>query len=340
MSTRILVIGDSYMDAGWFTAALASLGDEVVVDAHRIAIADRTWPTDRIREFEGDPAQVAALLDGHEVLVIHGAPVTREVMEAAPSLRLIGCARGGPVNVDLEAAAELGVTVTTSPGKNAEAVAELTIGCVITLLRKVPAASHDLAHDAATGGPGVVSTFDGARWFGRELASATLGLVGYGNVARRVASRASALGMRVVAFDPFAPAGSFEHAERVDDLATLLPESDVLSLHARATDDNRHLIGAAELAALPDGASLVNSARESLVDEAALLAALESGALAGAALDVFEHDGAWRALATHPSVVVLPHIGGATVETLRRGAEMIAAEVGRLLRHEPLEWSR
>ncbi|QCR20248.1 NAD(P)-dependent oxidoreductase [Agrococcus sp. SGAir0287] len=340
MSIRILVIGDSYMDGRWFAEALAALGDDVTVDVHQIAVADPTWPTDRIREFEGDPAQVAALLDDHEVLVIHGAPVTREVLEAAPSLRLIGCARGGPVNVDIEAAAERGVAVTTSPGKNAEAVAELTIGCVITLLRNVPASAHDLAHDAATGGPGVVSTFDGARWFGRELASTTLGLVGYGNVARRVAARATALGMRVVAFDPFAPAGAFEHAERVDELADLLPQADVLSVHARATNDNRHLIGAAELAALPVGASLVNSARESLVDEEALLAALESGALSGAALDVFEHDGAWRALAMHPSVLVLPHIGGATVETLRRGAEMIAAEVDRLVRDEPLEWAR
>lgn len=340
MSTRVLVVGDSYMHSRWFVEALAPLGDSVTVDAHQITKAGATWPVDRITEFEGDPAEISTLLSDHEVLLVHGAPVTDEVLASAPSLRLVGCARGGPVNVDLDAARTRGVQVTTSPGKNADAVAELAIGSVITLLRNVVPSAHELATDAASGGPGVVSTFDGARWFGRELPGTRLALVGFGNVARRAAARAHALGMHVLAFDPFIPEGPFDGAERVDSLESLLAQADVLSLHARATPDNRHLISAAQLDQLPEGATLVNTARESLIDEEALLAALDADRLAGAALDVYEPSGLWRTLATHPKVLVLPHIGGATFETLRRGADMIASEVGRMLRGQPLEWSK
>lgn len=340
MSTRVLVVGDSYMHSRWFVDALDSLGDAVSVDAHQVTKTAPTWPTDRVTEFEGDPAEVSALLHDHEILLVHGAPVTDEVLESAPSLRLIGCARGGPVNVDLQAAHTRGVQVASSPGKNADAVAELAIGSVITLLRNVVPSAHELSADAASGGPGVVSTFDGARWFGRELPGTRLALVGFGNVARRAAARATALGMHVLAFDPFVPDGDFDGAERVDSLETLLAQADVLSLHARATPENRHLIGAAQLEQMPEGSALVNTARESLIQEDALLAALDADRLAGAAIDVYEPSGLWRTLATHPKVLVLPHIGGATFETLRRGAEMIASEVGRTLRGEPLEWSK
>lgn len=334
--SRILVIGDSYMPVDSFVSALERHG--FACDRATIDVTDApTWPTDRIREFEGDPAQTSALLDGHEVVVIHGAPITRETLEANPALKLIACARGGPVNVDLDAARELGVRVATTPGKNAAAVADLAIGLLITTFRNVVPALKDVDRTAAAGGAMAESTFEGAKWFGRELSGRTLGLVGLGNVAKLVAARAAALGMRVIAYDPFMM-DAVDGVEQVATLGELLERSEALSIHARATAENRRMFDEAAFATLPAGAIFINTARESLVDEAALLAALRSGHLAGAALDVCEPDGSWRELAATPNVTLLPHIAGATFETLGRGADMLAHQIADWVHGRELRW--
>lgn len=335
---RILVLGDSYMPAETFLAALRDRG--LAADSATVtAVTEPTWSADGLREYEGDPAEVAKLIEGHDVLVLHGAPVTRAVLAANPSVRLIGCARGGPTNVDIDAARELGVTVTTTPGKNADAVADLTIGFAIVTLRNVLPSVRSVDEAAAGGGQISESAFEGARWFGGELRGRTLGLVGFGNVARLVAARAVALGMTVAAYDPFATP-HMEGVRACSSLPELLEISEVLSLHARATDENRHLIDAAAIERLPAGAVLINTARESLLDEYALLDALERGYLAGAALDVCESDGPWRQLIEQPTVVLTPHIGGATWQTLRRGAQMLADEVVTWQQGGTLRWSR
>jgi D-3-phosphoglycerate dehydrogenase len=340
---RILVIGDSYMAADVFTAAFARKGLDA--DAVTMTLGDPTWGTASIHEFEGDPAEVVRVASGYDIVVFHAAPVTADVIAALPELRLLGCARGGPVNVDLDAARDRGVRVTTTPGKNAEAVADLTIGFLISLIRNVPASVRDVDVRVADGRPLAESTFEGARWFGREVGGLRLGLVGYGNVARLVAARAGALGASVLAYDPFVDAAGAERAAAdgvtlVPELTDLLQQSDVVSLHARATAENRHLIGAPELALMPAGSFLINTARESLVDEVAMLAALRSGRLAGVALDVNEPDGPWRELVAEPNLLLTPHIAGATRETLVRGADMLAAEVERFLAGEPMRWAR
>lgn len=335
---RTLVIGDSYMTADVFTDAFARRG--LAADAVTMTLAAPTWSTETIHEFEGDPAEVARLAAGYDVVAFHAAPVTAEVIAALPGLRLLACARGGPVNVDLAAARANDVRVTTTPGKNAEAVADLTIGFLISLIRNVPASLRDVDARVADGRPLAESTFEGARWFGREVAGLRLGLIGYGNVARLVAARAVALGATVAAYDPFVDRTAVEGVEIVDELDDLLRRSDVVSVHARATAENRHLIGERELALLSPGSFLINTARESLVDESAMLAALRSGRLAGVALDVNEPDGPWRDLVAEPNLILTPHLAGATRETLVRGADMLAAEVESFLAGRPLRWER
>ena len=257
---------------------------------------------------------------------MHGAPVSAEVLDAAP-LRLVCSARGGPVNVDVAAASRRGIPVTNAPGRNAQAVAELTIAFALMLVRGVPASARYLVD----GGQLAENTYEGSEFIGSEAARMTLGLVGLGNVGREVAARGRVLGFTMLGYDPVRPATVPPGVTMVT-LDDLLSRSELISLHARATPDNRHLLGAAAFARMPRGAFFINTARESLVDEEALAAALTSGTLAGAALDVVKRrpDGDRHPLLDLPNVIITPHIGGATWETLQRGAEMTASAVARL----------
>lgn len=339
MKTRILVVGDSFCPSSVMRAAFATLEVEHEV-AYGDVVDEPDWmpmtPSDlRIREYTGSPRQVIEMLDRHDVLVLQGAPITEAVFEADPALRLVCCARGGPVNVDVGAATARGIPVVTTPGKNADAVAELTIAFLIMLARRLP----EVMRYVEGGGEFAHDNYEGAHWFGHDLAGKTLGLVGYGQVGRRVATRALAFGMRVMSFDPFVAADllAADGVEPVD-FEALLDRSDFVSLHARASGANAHLIGAKEVARMKAGAYLVNTARDSLVDEAAVLGGLQSGQIAGLAVDLVSPSPATglHPLLGHPNVIITTHIGGATYETVRHAGEMAAAEIERYLRGEPL----
>jgi D-3-phosphoglycerate dehydrogenase len=331
---RILAVGDSYMPPRYFEQAFGEVERDhdvryLQVDAERPF--EPSTPSERkLREYQGSPEELVEQLPGVEVLVVQGAPVTDRVLDASDELRLVCCARGGPVNVDVDAVTERGLPLVNTPGKNAEAVADLTLAFVVMLARGLPRAQRFLE-----AGNRLRDNWEGAQFIGSDLRRHTLGLVGYGEIGRRVALRARAFGMRVLAYDPFV---EVEGAEQVDSLDELLAASDVVSLHARATGDNENLIDTKALATMKPGAYLVNTARETLVDEDALDAALESGRLAGAALDVVRTDDASgrHRLLRHDNVVLTPHLGGATHETLLQGAEMIAAEILRFAAREPL----
>lgn len=335
---RILVLGDSYCPAAALERAFGSLSGHVVTfqDVRDEPAWHPSTPSERrIREFLGTPEQVIAALDGHEVLVVQAAPVTDAVLAADPQLRLICVARGGPVNVDVAAATAAGIPVVTTPGKNATAVAELTIACMVMLARHIPVV---LRH-AEAGGELFVDNYEGVHWFGHDLAHMTLGLVGFGAIGSRVARRALAFEMRVLATDPFVSPEAIRAAgcEPVA-LDELLDRSDVVSLHARASAENRGMMDRERLGRMRPGSWLVNTARDTLVDEAALDDVLRSGHLAGAALDVASPspNGTRHHLLTHPNVVLLPHIGGATTETLANGGLMAAAEIERFVSGQPL----
>jgi D-3-phosphoglycerate dehydrogenase len=324
---KVLVVGDPYMPVSAYAGALAALDDLVDLSTMQIDEAGGAAPVTEsergLREYAGDPAQVARAVAGHDVLVVHGAPVSAEVLDAAP-LRLVCCARGGPVNVDVAAATRRGIPVVNTPGKNAEAVAELTIAFALLLIRAVPRASRHLLE----GGGFAESVFGGREFFGAEAPSLTLGLVGVGHVGREVARRARALGFTVLGYDPVPPA---DDSVELVELGTLLSRSDIISVHARLTAANGRMFSRDLFARMRPGAYFINTAREGLVDEAALQQALERGHLGGAALDVLERTPGRHPLLGRPDVFVTPHIGGATAETLARGAERAVAAVADLL---------
>jgi D-3-phosphoglycerate dehydrogenase len=184
----------------------------------------------------------------------------------------------------------------------------------------------------------VLDNFLGARFMGHDLRGLHLGLVGYGRVGERVAIRARAFGMDVSVYDPFVEVPAAARLTPVGSLEMMLGDVDIVSLHARATSDNVALMDDAAFKAMMPGSLLINTARETLIDEDALDLALESGRLGGAALDVMQPRtaGVVHPLLRHPNVMLTPHIGGATVETLLQGADMIAEEIERLAVGEPL----
>jgi len=336
---RILVVGDSFCPAEAFRPAFERLSG-----AHEVTFVDVIdepgWrPSSaselRLKEYQGSPAQVVEALDGHDVLVVQGAAVTDAALDADPALRLICCARGGPVNIDVSAATERGIPVVTTPGKNAVAVAELAIAFIVMLARRLP----EILRYVEAGGEFGHDNYEGRNWFGRDLAGHTLGLVGFGQIGRHVASRARAMDMEVLVFDPFVdPSVVAERGCEAVDLDSLLQRSDYVSLHARATADNRGLIGAPQVARMKPGACLVNTARDVLLDETAVADGLASGHLAGAAFDVVSPSPATgrHPLLAFPNVVIATHIGGATHDTLHHGGEMAVAEIERLLAGTPL----
>jgi D-3-phosphoglycerate dehydrogenase len=341
---RILVVGDSFCP--W-----RALGPSIdrLAERHDVTCFDivdepgwrgTTESDGKIHEYLGSPRQVIERLDGHQVLVVQAAPVTDAVMGASPALRLICVARGGPVNVDIAAATERGIAVVTTPGKNAQAVAELTIAFMVMLARRLP----EVVRFLEGGGELARDNYEGAKWMGHDLHGYILGLVGYGQVGHRVARIALAMGMTVIVYDPFVPAATIRaHGANPVDLETLLATADYLSIHARATAETKGMIGRAEIARMKRGACLINTARDTIIDEDAVYDALRSGHLAGGAFDVVRIPdlsippelGRRHRLFDAPNVVVTTHIGGATYETLGHGGEMAAAEIGRLASGEP-----
>ncbi len=335
---KILVVGDSFVPVPVFQLGLGALQGAHQLQYVQLDESQQLVPSTAselsIREYLGTPAQLVSRIKDADVLVVHGAPVTDEVLAAASRLRLICCARGGPVNVDVAAASARQVPVVITPGKNAESVADQTLAFMIMLARGFPKAQRFLLDGGTLG----ESAFEGARFLGHDLVGHVLGLVGFGNVGRRVHRRAIAFGMKLVVYDPYVRIGELTSTEEAATLDELVSRSDFVSLHVRATAETENFFGARQFAAMKPGSYFLNTARESLVDEEALEAALGSGHLAGAALDVVRPriGGGKHPLLRHENVVITPHIGGATHETLLRGGIMGADEIQRLAAGEPL----
>jgi len=271
-------------------------------------------------EAKGLSAQdlIIALKGVQGLLVRSATKVTAEVLAAAPELRVVVRAGTGLDNVDRAAAEARGVAVRNTPNANTLSVAELTFGMLLALERHLAPASADLQ----------AGRWEKSRYVGRELHGRTLGLLGFGRIGREVALRARAFGMPVVAHDPLvrtAPAG-FDWV-RFADRDTVLAESDVLSLHVPLESSTRHAVSTREFSLMKPDAVLVNASRGGVVDEAALHAALTSGGLRGAAVDVFEKEPAApdHPLLKLPNVLPLPHLGASTLEAQRRAGTDAAA---------------
>jgi D-3-phosphoglycerate dehydrogenase len=328
---KILVVGDSFVPVAVFKRGFEHLETEHEVKYLQLDESLPGWTATasemRIREYLGSPNEVAAHVGDSDILVVHGAPVTEEVLAAGANLKLICCARGGPINVDVAAATSRRLPVVNTPGKNADAVADQTIAFMVMLARGFPRAQRFLADGGKLG----QSAYEGSQFLGHELGGHELGLVGYGNVGRRVSRRALAFGMTVSVYDPFIQLEETAAVRQVAGLPDLLLTADFVSLHLRATPKTENLFGAPEFARMKRGAYFINTARETLVDEVALDAALSSGHLAGAALDVVRPRAGHgpHPFLRYENVVITPHIGGATHETLLRGVTMVADEIAR-----------
>lgn len=292
-------------------------------------------PVAEVQEAIGTEAQMRDLLAGVEVAVTEMAPFTERVLAGASDLRLIVVCRGGPVNVNLAAATARRIPVCYTPGRNAAATAEYTIGLLLAAMRHITAGAKDLSEGIWRGD---FYAYDRA---GEELDGKTAGLVGFGAVGARVARILHAFGAEVLVADPYVDPMAVEAVgAHAVSLPELLPRSRAISLHARLTPETRHLIGRDEIARLPRGAVLINSARGGLLDDDALCDALASGHLRAAALDVYDPEPppAGSRLFQLPNLVLSPHIAGASRETAERAAKIAAAEVGRFVRGEPLRY--
>ena len=267
----------------------------------------------------------------YDAIIVRGrTKVIPAVFDAAPNLKVVGRAGVGVDNIDLAAAKSHNVTVVNSPIATTLAVAELVIGLMFAVAREIPRADAGMKN---------------TKWLkkeleGIELNGKTLGVIGFGRIGAATAQRAAAMGMKIIAFDPQLSAAEItaRGGEPVM-LDELFAQSDFITLHTPLTNDTRGIINAAAFAKMKDGVRLICAARGGVVDEAALLDALNSGKVAAAGLDVFATEPPGEsALASHPHVVATPHIGAQTVEAQIRAAGDIATEVLAALNGETLRW--
>ncbi|MGD0707283.1 MAG: hydroxyacid dehydrogenase [Anaerolineaceae bacterium] len=277
------------------------------------------------------PEELMQVVGEYDALIVRGrTKVTPAVFAAASKLKVVGRAGVGVDNIDLAAAKEHKVTVVNSPMATTVAVAELTLGLLLSLIRDIPRADAGLKN---------------GNWLkkdlkGVELFQKTLGVIGFGRIGAGVAQRAMAFGMKVVGYDPALPADEIKKrgGEPVT-LDQLLAQSDFITLHIPLTADTKNLLNEAAFGKMKKGVRIVCAARGGVIDEAALVAALESGKVAGAALDVYATEPPGKTLLTgHPKVVGTPHIGAETVEAQARAAVDISNEVTAALKGESLRW--
>ncbi len=298
----------------------------VVADPIDPAAIDRlrAGPCRLVDATAGPAALEAALPSAYAVIVRSRTKLTRERIASAPRLSLIARAGVGVDNIDVAAATERHVRVVNAPEAATTSVAELAIALYLSLVRGLV--------------PAIEATRAG-NWDrtvrGRELAGKTVGFVGFGRIARAIAQRLEPFGVERLAYDPYWPA-PVPSVRRVE-FETLLRSSDIVSVHAALTPENHHLLNAAAFAAMRESSYLVNLARGALVDEAALIAALDSGRIAGAALDVYEVEPPTNErLLRHPRVLPTPHLGASTIEGQARAGRLVVDDVLRDLRGEPL----
>ncbi|MGJ4997097.1 2-hydroxyacid dehydrogenase [Bradyrhizobium sp. HKCCYLS3077] len=341
MSSSIAIIGDRFMLPSVFAERItATCGDAI-----DIRMLEQPWPDepmehgyagsklDGLKEFMGDPDELADFIGEAALLVTHLAPISRAMLQRLPSLKFIAVSRGGPVNVDMQAARDHGVLVVNTPGRNASAVAEFTIGAMLAETRLIRS-----GHESLRGGEWRGDLYRADRT-GRELGEMTVGIVGYGAIGTRVVKLLKAFGCKILVTDPYVQLSVQDRNDGVEHvaLAELLAHADVISLHARVTAETTGFIDRAALEKIKPGAILINTARGPLVDYQALYDVLSSQRLAGAMLDTFAVEPVppdWPLLQL-PNVTLTPHIAGASVRTVTFAADQAAEEVRRYLAGEP-----
>lgn len=325
-------------------APLYELG-EVVIDGWAKGLPNLTQ--EELLERSGDADIIITTFD----------EITRAVIENAKNLKLIACTRATPVNVDMAAAKERGIPVLYTPGRNSDATAELTIGLMLSIARKIPMAHSALKVGMYTCAPDDEKiTKDGLRkdvfwgvgedapysvFKGCELKNKTLGIIGYGSIGKRVGKIARAFGMQLLIYDPYIGEIDVEEigVKKALTLEEAMSESDFVTCHLKVTPETEGCISREMLSLMKPTAYFINASRSAVVDEKALIDALRERRIAGAALDVYEKE---PIPSNHPylteldNVVVTPHIAGASMEVLTNHTKMIVGEVRRFVRGEHL----
>jgi D-3-phosphoglycerate dehydrogenase len=281
-----------------------------------------------VKEYVGSEEEIVKAASGVDLILTHVGPITAKVMRQAGHLRAIGVLRGGPVNVNIQAATALKVPVLNAPGRNAPVVAEFTIAMILSALRNIPVAHRDLKKGIWRG------DFYVYEKSGFELPGRTAGLIGFGNIGSRVSKLLQAFGMHVLVYDPYVDEKTIAQngAAKVD-LDTLLQQADIVSVHVRLSSETKKMINKSVFQKMKPTALFVNTARGGLVNYADLVEALKEGIIGGAALDVYENEPLepGNPLLELENVVLTPHIGGSSMETAHRGVSMVIDDFLRIL---------
>ena len=334
---EIAIIGDRFMLPSVFREKI----EAVCGNGHEIRTVETAWPDepmeqgyaaeglDGLKEYYGEPDDVIEFVGSAEILVTQLAPLSASMMDRLPKLRFVAISRGGPVNIDMKAARERGITVVNTPGRNASAVAEFAIGAILAETRMIRR-----GHEALRKGNWRGDLYR-ADLAGRELNEMTVGVIGYGNIGTKVVKLLRAFGAKVLVCDPYVQLSADDRNAGVEHvgLGEILACSDVVTMHPRVTPETTQMINGEALAKMKPGAIFINTARGPLVDYDALYEALASGQLGGAMLETFAVEPVpadWPLLQLE-NVTITPHIAGASVRTVTFAAEQAAGEVRRYI---------
>ena len=332
---RLLAISDHYIPRRTMEEGLASLADfgvEIDVQPWEHATLEELQAANLKIELGGPdaeplPDEIYHVADQYDIIVTQFPPIPKRLIETAGRLKLIGVLRGGVENVAVETATQRNISVFNTPGRNARAVAECTIGLILAEIRNIARGNVALKQGIWT------RDFPNKNDI-PELLGRTVGLVGFGAIGRLVAKFLDAFGANILVYDPFIQP-SDDPVVSVD-LETLMRQSDIVSVHARYLPETHHMVSREHLLMMKPTAILVNTARSGLVDEQALLEVLASRKIMGAALDVFDEeplsaDSPFLAL---DNVTIVPHLAGSTMDAFRNSPKLFAAHLIRCLKGE------
>lgn len=334
---KIAIIGDRFMLPEVFRDKIV----EACGDGHEIRTVEQPWPDEPmehgyategmagLKEYMGKADEIVEFIDDAEILVTQLAPLSASMLERLPQLKFVAVSRGGPVNIDMMAARDAGVRVVNTPGRNASAVAEFTIGAILAETRLIR-----VGHEALRKGEWRGDLYRADRT-GRELSEMTVGVVGYGNIGTKVVRLLRAFGTKVLVHDPYVQLSADDLNAGVEQVSfdTLLARSDVVTIHPRVSEETKGMMNRQAFAKMKPGAIFVNTARGPLCDYGALYEALTDGHLGSAMLETFGVEPVppdWPLLQL-PNVTLTPHIAGASVRTVTYAAEMAADEVRRYI---------
>ncbi len=314
------------------------------------------WATEQRILSEDEMAELMAVHQP-EILLTSYDPITRRVIESSSKLKLVVCTRANPVNVDDACLREKGIPLSYAPERNSDSTAEYTVAMMLSVMRRIPNAHHDLKTGLHTAEEKPVQdTKAGLRrditwalgkdtpyvhYKGFQMKGRTLGIVGYGSIGRRVGEICRAFGMKIMVYDPYLPEEEKDDAVFADTLLELAQEADVLTVHSKDTPETFQMINREFLRHMKPSAFFINTSRGALVDEEALVEALASRKIAGAALDVFESEPIWE---NHPllkecdNVVLTPHLAGATHDAIENHTRQLVTDVTHFLKGEDLEF--